>query len=440
MKRMITTAGLVALGAASVAPSFAQTTMQNQKPWSVGALLRGFYDDNYFMYPDAPAAGLEPEGSFGFDVAPNASLSLVRDQTSIDLSYMYQLRYFIDRPTPRDDHSHLANAKLTHVFNEQYSVDVRNSFAIAQEPSVIDDDGPLSTPLRSEGDNIRNAGGIAFNGRLGERFRLTLGYDNTFYDYEEDADDIDRARGTPVGFSSRSSVLDRMEHLAEVRGGFELNPRTTLGASYKYRRVEFSSDDPVLVGFAGPIPLTLPGKAFDRESHIGTLTAELRLNAQLSLDGEVGVEYTTYENALFDEEVGPFAALRGTWQYARGSGLNVGVRHGRQTTDVRTQFNATTGVGRPLADAEATTVWVSVNHAITAKLSAIAMAQFQHNVYDGGGDDSVEDIFYGGITLAYEINQHVSAEVGYSYDRLESDSDLRTFDRNRVFAGVRFRY
>ena len=51
MKRLITTAGLAALGAAGLSPALAQDAMIQQKPWSIGASLRGFYDDNYLTYP-----------------------------------------------------------------------------------------------------------------------------------------------------------------------------------------------------------------------------------------------------------------------------------------------------------------------------------------------------------------------------------------------------
>src|SRR5258705_1038490 len=139
MKRMITTAGLAALGAASFAPTFAQDAMINQKPWSIGASLRGFYDDNYLTYPRVlrNRPGFD-DNTFGFDISPSAAVNLKHDQTTFGLSYLYTFRYFIDRERPRDDQSHQANMKLSHAFNERFSVDVKDSFVVPQEPSVID--------------------------------------------------------------------------------------------------------------------------------------------------------------------------------------------------------------------------------------------------------------------------------------------------------------
>src|ERR1041385_8240960 len=95
MKRMITTAGLAALGAASVAPTFAQDAMLSQKPWSIGASLRGFYDDNYLTYPKAlrDRPGFD-DGTFGFDVSPSVAVNFKREQMTFGLSYLYDFRYY----------------------------------------------------------------------------------------------------------------------------------------------------------------------------------------------------------------------------------------------------------------------------------------------------------------------------------------------------------
>jgi len=162
MKRTITTAGLAALSAATLAPAFAQEAGISTKPWSVGAAIKGFYDDNFFTFPGivrgtpgtAGFINLPKEDTFGFEVAPSAAYNLRRDQTTLGASYLYSLRYYADRPRPRDDQSHQANLKLSHAFSERYSVDVKDSFVVAQEPSVLDPTISVTAPARSEGDNI----------------------------------------------------------------------------------------------------------------------------------------------------------------------------------------------------------------------------------------------------------------------------------------------
>ena len=95
MNKITATAGLVAIGAASVQAQIYAPEAGSQeatKPWTVSAVLRGFYDDNYTTSP----SHLERD-SWGFEVSPSAALNLIRDQTALGLSYVYSARWYEDR-------------------------------------------------------------------------------------------------------------------------------------------------------------------------------------------------------------------------------------------------------------------------------------------------------------------------------------------------------
>lgn len=423
MKRMITTAGLAALGAASIAPTFAQEMTASTKPWSVGLSLRGFYDDNYYTFPGT--AALPKLDTFGVDVSPSASINLKRDQTTVGLSYVYSLRYYADRPSPRDDHSHQANLKLSHAFNERYSVDLKDSFVVAQEPSVIDPTISTTTPARSEGDNMRNLAGLQANVGIVENFSILGGYNNTIYDYQQDASDIGGAPG------SRSAVLDRMEHLLFADGNYQLQPKTTVSLGYQFGKTDYTSNDPYITGFNG--------SARDNTSHFASVGVRHHLNSQVDLSAKGGVQYTQYDNnTLFDDVVGPYAEASVRWGYMAGSSIQFGARHQRIPTDVRLVS------GAPIADSEATSLYLSWTHQIAAKISVNAMAQYQRSSFGestaAGNPDATDDLFYGGVTFTYQFTRNVAAELGYTYDRLDSDIPLRDFARNRVFIGTRLTY
>ena len=430
MKRLMTTAGLAALGAASVAPAFAQDAMINQKPWSIGASLRGFYDDNYFTYPrqlrDRP--GFDPN-TFGFDVSPNAAINLKREQTTFGLSYLYTFRYFIDRERPKDDQSHQINLKLSHSFNERFSLDLKDSFVIAQEPAVIDP-AFITYPARSDGNNIRNNGGIQLNAAVMDNFSVDAGYNNTFYDYDQDATDI---AGPPLnGIGSRSATLDRIEHDFYAHGNYQVLPKTTISLGYRFDLVDYTSSDAFIPGWTG--------SARDNRSHIVTLGVKQHINPQLDVSAEAGAQFVQYDNhTLFDDDMSPYGAASIRWAYMQGSSLNAGVKHMRVPTDVRIVD------GKANADQEATLVWVSVNQAITSKITAIVMGQYQYSKYGesaagGGTTDVVDHLFFLGATVAYQFNPHIAAEAGYTYDKLDSDIDLRSYSRNRIYVGTRLSY
>src|ERR1041384_4585483 len=163
MKSIVKSAGLAALVWLGVAVANAQTPyalapqlsqQELSKTWSVSAALRAFYDDNYNTSPKGLA-----QGSFGVEVSPSASLNFPLEQTYIGFSVLYSLRYYEDRPTNSIDQTFQLNAVLAHSFSERFKLDVANNFVISQEPEVIDS-GVSATPLRTEGNNLRNRGSI----------------------------------------------------------------------------------------------------------------------------------------------------------------------------------------------------------------------------------------------------------------------------------------
>src|SRR5262249_41990791 len=121
MKKLITSAGLVVLGATSLqaqqvyAPAPNLTTTELSKPWSVSASIRGFYDDNYALTPSGglidPVTGgrITPRSTIGYEITPSAGLNWAMEQTYIGLSYVYSAKYFEDRPEHKWDQAHQVN-------------------------------------------------------------------------------------------------------------------------------------------------------------------------------------------------------------------------------------------------------------------------------------------------------------------------------------------
>src|SRR5512140_178613 len=117
MKKIVASVGLVALGASAIQASAQSVEApDNSKPWSISAVLRGFYDDNPATIPDASSA---PAGrvrsSWGYEVSPSIALKWVLDQTTINLGYLYSLKYYQDTPPNsfnHDDQVHTFNISV----------------------------------------------------------------------------------------------------------------------------------------------------------------------------------------------------------------------------------------------------------------------------------------------------------------------------------------
>jgi hypothetical protein len=130
-----------------------------------------------------------------------------------------------------------------------------------------------------------------------------------------------------------------------------------------------------------------------------------------------------------DSQTTPFVDARATWTYNPGSYLQLGVVHTLNATDVLA------------LNQESTAVWGLVNHRITPKLTGTLIGQFQHSSYNEGAYDGDTDLLYLlGVNFNYELNPYLDLEAGYNYDKLDSDLSGRSYNRSRVYAGVRASY
>jgi hypothetical protein len=424
MKKLITSAGLVCIGAASLeaqqvyAPAPQLTETQLAKPWSVAAAVRGFYDDNYALVP----RNLRDD-SFGWEVSPSAGLNYAMEQTYIGLSYVYGLRYFESR-RPKTDQSHQANIKLSHAFTDRYKLDLANSFVRTREPNLVAPGfaAPLGT-IRTEGDVWRNHGTATFTAGLTDQLSAVLGYANTLFDYDQ------------TGAGSRSALLDRMEHLGTANLRWQVHPSTVALVGYQFGLVDYTANLNTLIPYRGTF---LRSGDRDNTSHYAYVGADHTFNQQLDASIRAGAQFTIFDDLPGGDydTVTPYVDGNVTYRLTPQSYVQVGARHSRLATDAAA------------LDQESTTVYSSINYRVLPQMTASLLGQFQHNEFEegqfqpgvGNFRNRNELFWLAGVNLAYEINRFLAAEVGYNYDRLDSDLGIRSFTRNRVYVGLRASY
>ncbi len=427
MKKIIASAGLVAVGAVTLNAQYAPglTRMETSKPWSVSASLRGFYDDNFATaprhVPDAFRTVIpEAEDSFGFEISPAFALNFPLEQTYVRLGYIYSMRYYEDRPSDHIDQSHEANLKLEHRFTERYKLNFDDSFVYSQEPQVIDTE-IITSPLirRRDGDVLRNHASLGFTAAVTERATARLGYDNMWYNYDDQLN---------------SALLDRMDHRFTVEGLWQVQQNLMALFGYNYRMLDYQSSDIIAGTPPGPV---FRGEDRSSDSHYLYVGAEKSLSAQLTGAAKVGASYTSFE--VGDSKWSPYADMNLTYTYLPGSYVQLGFRHDLNATDV--VFGTGAAGGDITRSGEYSSVYGQVTHRITPALSGSLLGQYQHATFEGGGaDNDTDDLFLVGANLEYKFNQHWSSELGYNYDALASDIDFRGFIRNRVYIGVRASY
>ena len=171
MNRKIVTLGVAAFGVAGLQAADAG------KIWEVTGSLRGFYDDNYTTSPEDLA-----EESWGIEVSPGINLT-IGEGTDLEFSagYAFGIRYYEDRETDNEDYGHELGISLNKAFSDTSVLQLSDSLVIAQEPEILNG----GTPLRTEGDNLRNTFSAAYRQILSGNIEAELGYGNSMFDYDE---------------------------------------------------------------------------------------------------------------------------------------------------------------------------------------------------------------------------------------------------------------
>ena len=404
----------ITLSAATLAVAGAQAA--DGKIWEVSATLKGFYDDNVTTAPNNEVE------SGGIEFSPALSLNY-GDGTDLDISagYAYGLRWYDDRPTDDQDHGHELGLSLNKAFTDTSRLSLSESYVVAQEPALLDG----GTPLRLEGDNTRNTFQAGYKRILSGKTGLELGYGNSLFDYDD---------------RTFSSLLDRQVNSFSVDGFHYLDEQTELVVGYKFAATDF--DGPKVSG--SNTALAFDPDARDNDSHFAYVGLSRTLNAQLTVEGLVGIQSADFDNAdrmpdvvTDDDPSSPFADVRFTWSYAEDSSVVGGVMMLRTATDLRA------------ADQETTAIYAQLRHRFTdlsPDLYGTITGRYQSSELNGGGagvDGKDEELNLFGVGLSYNISESMWAELSYNFDELQSDVRVygdRSFDRNYVSIGIGARY
>jgi len=421
MKKIVASVGLVALGVSSSDAAYAPglSAMDTSKALSLSVSLRGFYDDNIYYSP-------RRQDSFGVQVRPSVQLNFPLEQTYVSLGYLYDMRWYEGRSNNDADHLHQVDLMLDHAFSERYLLDLQDSFVIAQEPDVSLPGAFF--PYRTDRSHLRNQGRATFHAELTRLLGVVLGYHNTLYSYENDGGDWTNP--------SLAGLLDRMEHLILANLRWQALPETTAVLGYNFGLVNYTGDEYITLLFSGPAKSDIR----DNRSHYVYGGIDQTFLRNLTGSIRLGAQFVDYDNDEANEDTtSPYADVSLSYTYATGSYAQIGFTHMRNATDVI----APSG-DNVTSDQQSSVVYARVNHRITPKLVGSVIGQYQNSSFHGGlYDEGVDQFFMVGLNLMYHINPHLSAEVGYNYDNLDSDLPAgfqRDYHRNRVYVGINASY
>lgn len=428
MKKFFVSAGLVAVGAATLHAAYAPdaTSTDASKIWTISGTLRGFYDDNYITQP-------KKVGSLGFEASPSFTLNEPLEQTEIGVRYVYGLYYYQNRERLGQnpiDQSHEFDLWLDHAFTPRWETRFEDTVTVSQEPGLGQPAGqPFAVDQRVSGNNICNAANISLTTDWTEEFSTVVNYANTFYSYQQS--------GGNAAAPSLSGLLDRDENLISLKFQWTLTPETIGWVGYQYGQVVYLSSEVVAQNNLTGANYT--GSSRDNRSNYGYVGVQHNFLENLVGSLQAGIQYTSYYNdPSATSSLGPYGSASLSYTYATGSTATLGLTESRNATDTINVSNT----GQITQDQESTVVYGSINHPLTPKLMGTLTANYQYSIYHNGAFDSQSsDLVDLGMNFTYTFTPHFSADAGYNFDWYKTVSALgQDYNRNRIYLGVTATY
>jgi len=425
MKKIVTSVGLVAVGASGLqAVNISGITDDSPtKPWNASVSLRGFYDDNINTSSDGS------KDMLGMEVSPSIGFAMSWPQTKVAIGYTYSFKWYERKPQGNSenyDQTHEVNAALDHAFSERYKASLSDSLAIGQEPDVLRAGNTFATFQRISGYNLRNYGSAALTAQMTPLVALRPAYNNAYYNYAQNGGNADNP--------STAGVLNRIENAPSLDTLWTVTPTTFGVVGAQFREVDYTAGEEI--GITGNGETVTSGDKNFREYYV-YVGADTTFRPDLTASVRVGGQYVDYFNDPNGQNGwGPYAQASMRYIYQPKCYVEVGLTQDLNATDV-------TGVDNNsfTTSAESTSVYGSINHQITPKLRGSLLGQFQNSVFQGGlYDGETEQYFLAGLNFKYQFTPHFAGETGYNFDRLISDVPNRTYSRNRVYIGVSASY
>ena len=218
------------------------------------------------------------------------------------------------------------------------------------------------------------------------------------------------------------TIEDRIEDYINVEGRYLVQPTLTLAVDYRFGYIDYFSVNN------------------DSATHFLLGGFDYTFSPRLSGTIRAGVEFRTYFDTVGDE-TSPYAEGTLTYSINRNAHLSLTAHYGIEEGDLSVDNSK----------ADTARVGIDYEQTITPRLSAYLSFYYTHSVYETpvANDPTVaafnangfnEDTFDVALGARYSFNRHVAAEIGYTHTSVISQVDVREYDRNRVFAGIRLAY
>ncbi len=364
-------------------------TVKKGKRWAISAGLRTGYDDN------STTASHSKHGSWfgGWNVL--GRYSYPTDTSFFSAATSANGNFFADRPGALFDFSNGVDLTFAHTFNPRLSFDIADHFRFGQEPQLAEN----NTVYRRAGDYINNGVNAGLSYQLSSKWFLdfNLGHDLWHYDDAQMKRDLERQAIT-VGPSLR----------------YRLSEITTLSASYSYSTIMYDQSP--------------------RDADVHTATAGIvqsltrKWSASLDAGASVRKEDTITSR---ESHVEPFVNFGTSYSVSQKAKLIGGVRHSFQETDAASFYYA-----------QSTSAYAGFDWEFARNLSSSTSLNIVDNELANAilkNSPAVDEwIYVVNQCFTWRLREELTLDLRYTWTRLDSPLENRSYRRNVVSVGASY--
>ena len=399
----------------------------SRKKFTISGDVRLGYDDNPLAQPDkftfVTATGrrgtrdFDPDGSLFINGDIGASYQTATRRFSLAIVGDVGASYYFDRQGRNYDVNGGLTLRATYKATPRLFLEVSSYNAYVSQGdygatnltgfnSVLGAAGRTSADRN--GDYFYTTDGIGLTYQLSPRISLVTGGQFSAFAFEDEP---------------YSTVQDRIELYFSEEVRYLLTPQLTLTGDYRFGYVDYFSINS------------------NSYTHFVLGGVDYVFNPRLRASVRAGAEFRTYEDTSAADENSPYAEATVTYSASRRTNISFvgryGIEEGNLSTDITKAGTVRLGL--------------NVSHQFTPRISVYGGFYFTHSYYSTPvrNDPALfayaptnfnEETYDVSLGARYAINRNLALEVGYTHTTVSSGIDVREYDRNRYFGGLRFQF
>jgi len=351
------------------------------------------YDNNIFGAYTAAIPSMIYELAPG--VVFNASMT---PQTFVSASYKLALDYYENRPGQKLLDNHNLDARLAHAFSKQNVLDVTDALVVTHNPESL----LGGVPVNTDQSYLSNEAGGRFAFAPSEKVGMVLKARSTYYDYFN---------------SALGDSLNRVENLFGLEGDYTLLPELKAAGEYRHQDINYIHG----------------GALNNKHSEFLMGGADYSPGPRLSASFRLGAEWRRLANN--GSQTAPHAEFTVKYDYAKGSYVSAGYSYDLAETSDPAHYS----------DERTNRIFISVQHALTARVVASASVDYEPSRLVGlaqvpdpadTGTHPVPDLnetgTHAGGALTYVALKNWLISATYDYDFMNSGDPTRGMNRSRT--------